>query len=189
MIFDFRDISRAMQESTSSQCPACLLRLKNLKSMKKHMAVCSIKICREDVEPDRKVRDNEESERLIAVLSKSKPTYRQLINICEQTGTALPGLFPFFFPKKHSPPILSNIGCVHNSYAFLQKSAQEGPVRLQKTIKVKVGNSIIALSQNLLPSSPRELKRRGLKVIDKGIVYHSSNPVSICFLNCGNNLS
>ena len=92
MIFDFRDISRAMKESTSSQCQACFLPLKNLKSMKKHKAVCSIKICGEDVEHDLIVRDNEESER----------------------------------------------------------------------------------------------------VIDKGthvIVYHSSNPVSICFLNCGNNLS
>ena len=66
--------------------------------MKKHKAVYSIKICREDVEPDRKVRDNEESERLIAVLSKSKPSYRQLIDICEQTGNALAGLFPIFLP-------------------------------------------------------------------------------------------
>ena len=177
-----------MQEEASLQCPTCLLQLKNQKSFQQHRSTrCQITLCAEGDQPDLEIRGNEEVKRLLGALYQSKPSFRQLLKFCENTSTALPGLAPLFFPARRFPPILSHIGCVHNSYTFLQEAALEGPVHLKKTLKVKLENSIIQISQNLIPCSISELKRRGLKVVDKRdrvVVYHISDTsqVSIYFI-------
>ena len=179
-----------MQEQASLQCPTCLLLLKKPKSFQQHRSRCQITLCSDGDQPDLEVRGEPELSRLLGALYQSKPTYRQHLKFCEVTGIAVPGIAPLFFTTKHSPPILSEIGCTSNSYHFLREAALEGPVHLKKSLKVKLGTSLLKISQNLIPLSISELKRKGLKLVDKRdhvVVYHISDTsqvqVSIYFID------
>ena len=170
--------NKTMQEQVSLQCPTCLHLLKNQKSFQQHKSRCQITICEEGDQPDLEVRGEPELTRLLGALYQSKPTYRQHLKFCEVTGIAVPGIAPLFFSSKHCPPILNQIGCASKSYHFLKEASLEGPVHLKKTLKVKLRNTILQITHNTLPSSATELKRRGLKLVDKRdhvVIYHTSD--------------
>ena len=128
---------------------------------------CSIITCADGTQPDMVVRSREEAQQLFGIytMSGEDPCYHHLLSNCDLTCTAVPGLSPLFFTNKHSPPILSQIGCVENSYKFLQQAAREGPVRLRKNLIFKLFSSVFKVSDYLLPSSS-QLQRRGLKMKD-----------------------
>ena len=168
------------QEVASFKCPLCFLQLKNAKSLYQHKtARCQVKLWPGCDQPDLEVKPIEEEKSLLRILHQTKPSFLQLLNIQKGSGTAFPGLAPLFFPtSKHFPPIYHHIGCVENSYFFLEKAALEGPGRLKKRLTVKLGEKVIQLSHNLLPCNARELKNRKLKVMEKRdhvVVYHISD--------------
>ena len=114
----------------------------------------------------------------------SQQTTRQLLLFSESTGTALPGVVPLFFPSRHIPPILDQLGSSSDSYTKLRTAAMEGPVRLWKKLKFKISGSVLLVTNNLVPSSQSELKRKGLKLVDKVdhvVVYHISSKSQVSF--------
>ena len=168
------------QELASFKCPLCFLQLKNAKSLYQHKtARCQVKLWTGSDKPDLEVKPKEEETRLLRILHQTTPSFLQLLNIQKGSGTAFPGLAPLFFPtSKHCPPVYHHIGCVENSYFFLEKAALEGPVRLKKRLTIKLGDKVIQLSHNLLPCNATELKSRKLKILDKRdhvVVYHISD--------------
>ena len=169
-----------MNNTNSVKCPQCFIEFKDSTSYCRHVAKnkCKVTPCTGSVKPDLEVKPQEEENRVWNVIQQSKPSFGQVLKICQNKGIAIPNLTPLFFPVGSKiPPIYSHIGCIHNSYNFLQKAAFDGPVRLKKNLIIKLGNGLIKISSNLIPNSPYELKRRGLSVIDKNdhvIVYHSS---------------
>jgi hypothetical protein len=173
-----------MQETATVQCSTCLLHLKTAKSFHQHK--CQIFLCVPGEKPDLEVRGENEVKRLLGVL-QPRQSMHQLLKFTDCTSTALPGLAPLFFPTRHFPPILDHLGCTHDSYTFLRAAALEGPVRLRKSLRFKIGDSVLKITKNLIPTCSSELKRQGLKLVDKGdhvVVYHisSTSQVSIFFL-------
>ena len=92
----------------------------------------------------------------------------QLIRFCQQKKTALPGLYPLFFPIQHENnyPVLGQLGSVQDSYGLLKAAAREGPVKLPRQLKIGNGDRILQIDSCLLtPSSKQYLK--GFNVVLK----------------------
>ena len=166
-------------------CPTCLLPFKNRKSLQQHSkGRCQVTLCGVEDKPDLVVRGSTgDGDELVASIFASKPSYHQLFRMCYDTGTAMAGLYPLFFPTNKSPPVLTMMGCVQDSFDYLQKAAMDGPVRLKKNLKIKLGDKLLHLSNNLIPRWHDKLNLRGLKVIeddekDYVTVYHISNQVN-----------
>ena len=157
-----------MRDRYNLQCSDCWVQFKTKKSLQQHVkSRCSIVPCPNGTKPDLIVRSREEAQQLfnICTMSGDHPCYYDLLKNCDLTCTAVPRLSPLFFPNNRSPPILSQIGCVENSYTHLQQAAREGPVRLRKSIIVQLFSSVFKVSDSLLPT-PQQLKRKGLKMED-----------------------
>ena len=155
-----------MQEpSAKLQCQTCYAYLKHGKTLTQHK--CPISICMMGDKPDMEVRSNPEVLRLLGPFPGSRHSVHQLLKFTYITGTALAGLAPLFFPTRHTPPILSQLGCVEDSYALLRNAAQESPVKLLKKLKIKMNDKILDITKNLIPNSSYELKRKKLKIVDK----------------------
>ena len=148
--------------SKLTECSQCLTPMKHKYLRYDHK--CSIHLCDPGDKPDRVVRDDMDVRELVEFQS----VYRALKST-STTGLAVPGVAPLFFPTSRSPPppILPYLGCVDQNYGLLKMAASEGPVRIWKSLKIKHGDSVLQLTQNLVPSSKSQLKRRGLRMIDK----------------------
>ena len=161
-------------------CPTCLTSFKIKRCLAQHK--CSISLCAPGDKPDMEVRGNSETNRLMNGFLKHKDSTNQIIRFCYATGTALPGLGPLFFPSKHTPPVLSLLGCVEDSYSLLRAAAQESPVKLLKGLKIKIAGKVLLVTKNLTPTSSSELKKMRLRVVDKPdhvIVYHVGVPLQV----------
>ena len=172
----------SMQEPVSLHCSICLTTFNRMKCLFLHK--CQIQLCDANDEPNLEVRGIEEEKRLLGALMHSQQTTRQLLLFSESTGTALPGVVPLFFPSRHIPPILDQLGSSSDSYTKLRTAAMEGPVRLWKKLKFKISGSVLLVTNNLVPSSQSELKRKGLKLVDKVdhvVVYHISTKSQVSF--------
>ena len=110
------------QNNPDPSCPTCLFAFKNKQTLNQHK--CLITFANEDEEPDFFVREEEELSRLMSFINFGFSS-KKLIHFCETTKTAIPGLYPLFFPvqRKNSYPVLSQLGNVTSSYDFLRKSA------------------------------------------------------------------
>ena len=178
-------ITMTLQEGEAPLlCPMCLLTFKNRKSLQQHMkGRCQVPACAVEDPHDLVVRGTRDDDELVASIFASNPSPHQLFKMCYDTGTALAGLYPLFFPTSKTPPILAQLGCVQRSYDQLQRAAMGGPVHLKKSLKIRLGDTLLHLSQNLIPRYQDKLNMRGLRVIedderDYVTVYHISNPVS-----------
>ena len=147
-------------------CPTCLFNFKGEKSLKQH--VCLVKICSPDEAPDLVLRSEGEIKRLEKAVGKFKSSNWQLIKFCQQTKTALPGLYPLFFPiqRQNNYPVLGQLGSILDSYSLLKAAAREGPVKLPRTLKMGIEGRILQIDSCLLtPSSKQYLK--GFNVVLK----------------------
>ena len=135
-------------------CPTCCFSFKLLKTLKQHH--CLIKICSPEEPPDLVVRDEQEISRLMGAVGRFGSSPRKIIKFCQDTGTVLPGLYPFFFPtqRRNSYPILRMLGSMEDSYGLLKEAAKEGPVRLPRRLKIR-----FAIDSSLLMPSNKQLMR------------------------------
>ena len=146
------------QNNPDPSCPTCLFAFKNKQTLNQHK--CLITFANEDEEPDFFVREEEELSRLMSFINFGFSS-KKLIHFCETTKTAIPGLYPLFFPvqRKNSYPVLSQLGNVTSSYDFLRKSARETTVKLRRSVKIKLGHNILLINPTLLlPSSQQKLR-------------------------------
>ena len=146
-------------------CPTCLFRFTRLKGLKQHC--CLVKICSSEETANLVVREEGELTRLSKSATMFGSSVQQVFKLCQATKTCMPGLFPLFFcPQgQNSLPILQKIGSVSESYDLLKKAAQEGPVRLPKSLNIKMNGVVLRIDSALLtPKSSQHL--RGLKVIE-----------------------
>ena len=172
-----KTITVNMQEALASLlcCSTCLTKVKSAKSLTQHK--CSIQLCLPQEKPDLEVRSNSQAERMTGAFLHYRDSMHNILTFSYVTGTALPKIAPLFFTNKWSPPILGSLGCVEDSYDRLRDAACEAPVKLWKSLKIKSGDSVLLITRDLIPSSPYQLKRRKLKMVDKQdhvMIYHVS---------------
>ena len=173
-----------MQEVPPSlHCEICLTCFKHKRVLAQHK--CSISLCAPEDKPDLELRPFQEEQRLLGTFLDNWKSMNSLLRVSYMTGTAMPGLAPLFFTSRQSPPILEHLGCVKDCYNLLRAAAEEGPVKLWKSLKIKNDNQVLNITKHLVPNSSYELKRRKLKMVvkqDHVMIYHIPQ-VSINYLN------
>ena len=161
-------------------CETCLTSFKVQRYLSQHR--CPITICGAGESPDMIVRPNDHVKMLLNSHLKKRNSTRQLLLMSHNTCSALPGLAPLFFPSKHTPPVLHQLGCAENSYHLLRAAAQEGPVRLYKTLKIELDQKILRISNNLIPTNKTKLNHMKLKVVEKQdhvIIYYIGRDLQV----------
>ena len=170
-----------MEEPPGIQCDTCFTKFKIEKCLKQHK--CSISTCSPSDKHDMEVKDDVETKRMLDAFLKQKNSPHQLLRFSYITGTALPGLVPLFFHSKHTPPILSLLGSYpEDGYNLLRAAAEEAPVKIWKTLKIRTGDKLLKLTQNLIPTSKYELRKNKLKLVDKQdhvMVYHMGDLLQV----------
>ena len=168
MHFSCRSFGGNMEDSSNMDitCPTCCFSFKLLKTLKQHH--CLVKICSPEEPPDLVVRDEQEISRLMGAVGRFGSSPRKIIKFCQDTGTVLPGLYPFYFPtqRRNSYPILRKLGSVEDSYGLLKEAAREGPVRLPRRLKIRFGEQIYEIDSSLLMPSNKQLMK-GFSMIIK----------------------
>ena len=153
-------------EAASHCCPTCLTKFKRKKGLNQHK--CLLTLCLPGEDPDLHLRDEGEVTRLTKTMKMFGSSYSQIIRFCQITRTVVPGIYPPFFcpPGQNSLPLLNKIGCVNQSYEYVKAAAKEGPVKLQKELKIQVGDQLLRVGPELLlPKSSKQLE--GFTTIDK----------------------
>jgi hypothetical protein len=146
-------------------CPTCLFSFKKKKALRQHR--CLVKLCSPGESPDLFLRDEGELSRLSKSVGMFRSSVSQIFKFCQTTKTVMPGLFPLFFcPQgQNSLPILSKIGCVSDSYGLLRTAAQEGPVRIPRSLNIQVGGNLLKVDSDLLmPKSNQHM--HGFTIIE-----------------------
>ena len=155
-------------------CNICLTQFGHYDAMRRHK--CSITVCPSHEEPDLVVRGPGNFSTLI-MQACDRGSISEAMNLSSLSKTAVPGVLPLFFPDRRSPPILGRVGCVSRSYEKLTAAAKRHPVKLMKELRITVEGSVLLFNKSLLPRSPSDLRRRGLRIVDRPnhvLVYHTS---------------
>ena len=141
-------------------CPTCQYSFKEDRVFKRHS--CLITIASEDVEPDFHIRGQEEFVRLTKAFQSFGSSSKNIIDFCEETKTAMPGLYPLFFPPamKNPYPVLTRFGSVADeSYTFLLSAARVSTVKLRKVLTIREGNkTYLFQTPLLLPNAHQRLE-------------------------------
>ena len=159
----------------TSTCSTCLFEFKNSRCLRQHQ--CLIRLS--DENPDLIVRDEQDLRLLIdqenVVFTPNFPT--RFFQFCERTKTAVPGLYPLYFPaaKRNSYPILTEIGNDNSSYELLKKAANEGPVKIRKCVRIQYRSQVLLIPAELLvPHSDKQLKGYAVSYVTDNLLVAKS---------------
>ena len=135
-------------------CDNCWAPFKGLKEKQAHR--CKLKVV-VNKDADYIVRQNEPICTMM-MKAKEKNDFYDLATLATVTKTAVADVYPFFFPERHSPPILNQFGCNIESYDVLAKAASQAPIKLRKKLLIQFRETIFEINKYIVPRSQYHLK-------------------------------